>query len=502
MKLRPDYPDAYFGAGLTFYAMGEWAKARSFFIVGLNKPFPDSIFVCNPRDYDYNPWYFMGLCAVQERKPKEALAWWAKCLRMTPEGERLRSQIKEVAAIQRDLDLAEHALALAAAWKDAPERVRALVDAMPPEMRSHSAIAKMRADVLPKTESSGKEIAIWCGNSWEEWDGTSLANGIGGSEEAVIRLSRIWAARGWQVTVFGSPGPIPKEIDGVTWRPFWEWSAGDKYDVFISWRDPIIFSEEINAPMRLLDLHDVPMPDDYTPDRLARISRIMVKSAFHRKLLPKVPDEKFLIIGHGVDRGEFSPEWTYARYPLRIVSTSSYDRGIEHLLRRWPKIRAAVPDAELHLFYGWGLFNEMHKADAAKMAWQKEMLALMQQAGVHEHGRVGQDVLAGELRTSGIWAYPCHFPEIFCISAAKAQAAGCIPVVCLWESSLEEVVLDGVKVKGTPRDEAIADKYVDALIEALGKDVPEEGRAKLAVAALDRFDWEAVASRWEEAWKL
>jgi len=41
------------------------------------------------------------------------------------------------------------------------------------------------------------------------------------------------------------------------------------------------------------------------------------------------------------------------RHKHWVIYTSSYDRGLEHLLKMWPDVKKAVPDAELHIFYGW-----------------------------------------------------------------------------------------------------------------------------------------------------
>ena len=49
-------------------------------------------------------------------------------------------------------------------------------------------------------------MAIYCGNCVVEWDPSLEKNGgIGGSEEAVINISRLLAKKGWKITVFGRP---------------------------------------------------------------------------------------------------------------------------------------------------------------------------------------------------------------------------------------------------------------------------------------------------------
>lgn len=44
---------------------------------------------------------------------------------------------------------------------------------------------------------------------------------------------------------------------------------------------------------------------------------------------------------------------------------SSYDRGLEHLLKMWPEVKKQVPEAELHVFYGWQLFEKFYHNNPA-----------------------------------------------------------------------------------------------------------------------------------------
>jgi FkbM family methyltransferase len=61
------------------------------------------------------------------------------------------------------------------------------------------------------------------------------------------------------------------------------------------------------------------------------------------------------------------------RNPKRIVYGSSYDRGLEHLLKMWPDIRKEVPDAELRIFYGWVMFDKVAANNPERLAWKEKM---------------------------------------------------------------------------------------------------------------------------------
>ena len=51
-----------------------------------------------------------------------------------------------------------------------------------------------------------------------------------------------------------------------------------------------------------------------------------------------------------------------AARPLTLLYTSSYDRGLEPMLRHgWPRILASLPGATLHLYYGWETHELLHR---------------------------------------------------------------------------------------------------------------------------------------------
>lgn len=114
-----------------------------------------------------------------------------------------------------------------------------------------------------------------------------------------------------------------------------------------------------------------------------------------------------------------------------VIYASSYDRGLECLLDMWPKIRQLVPDATLDIFYGWNSFDAVHKQNPEQMKWKWQMIRKLHELkseGVSEHGRLSHEELAQQFKAHKVWAYPTEFDEIHCITALKAQEAGCIPV--------------------------------------------------------------------------
>lgn len=187
--------------------------------------------------------------------------------------------------------------------------------------------------------------------------------------------------------------------------------------------------------------------------------------------------------------------------PKRVIYTSSYDRGLEHLLKIWGDVIKEVPDAELHIFYGWDLFVRFYKDNPERMAWKAKMDKMMEQTGITDHGRVSQPEILKEMEKCGIWAYPCHFGEISCISGMKSQISGCVPVVMNY-AALETTVQHGIKVDGDIFDPETREAFKNELVSLL-KDPKrqEEIRKPMVKWAREHFAWSKIAKGWSEEFK-
>jgi len=77
---------------------------------------------------------------------------------------------------------------------------------------------------------------------------------------------------------------------------------------------------------------------------------------------------------------------------------------------------------------------------------------------------VGHKKLIQEYQKSAIYAYPCSYEEISCISAMKAQACGCYSVTTDF-AALDETSKTGFKVAG--KGGTNNEEYTKALVRAL-----------------------------------
>lgn len=189
------------------------------------------------------------------------------------------------------------------------------------------------------------------------------------------------------------------------------------------------------------------------------------------------------------------------RNPKLMIYGSSYDRGLEHLLKMWPDIREEVPDAELHVFYGWVLFDRVYGDNPERQAWKQKINDLMEQPGITHLGRISHGACIEKHKNAGIWAYPTHFGEISCITAMRAQAYGSIPVVINY-AALKETVQHGIKVEGDIYEDETKKEYVKQLTALLKDEKKQEKiRKPMMKWAKSKFAWSNVAKQWSDEFK-
>jgi len=111
---------------------------------------------------------------------------------------------------------------------------------------------------------------------------------------------------------------------------FWSFNPRDKQDVLVAWRNPALFEiKEVNTNKSYVWLHDIMKPQEFTVRRLNKIDKILPLSQWQRDLFPNIDDEKFMITANGLD----IKRKRIKRNPNRLIYSSSYDRGLETLIK-------------------------------------------------------------------------------------------------------------------------------------------------------------------------
>jgi glycosyltransferase involved in cell wall biosynthesis len=461
---------------------------------GIVRPEPDTVMVLDPSFYKFQAKKNAAMALLGKGDVELAMKYFQEAKKASPNDEGIKAyESVFVEALEMD-KYVKNLMWMSLFLRDKePKKILDLISSIPQNFYKDERVWSIRnMFITPKTWKDD-EVVIYCGKAWEDWNPTSVLKGIGGSEEAVIYLSKELVKLGYKVTVFNSCGDSEGVFDGVTYKPFFAFNPKDSYNILIGWRQNYLTG--LKAKKKLIWMHDVPSQGMFTEENIKDIDKIIVLSEYHKILLPSfIQQDKIFVSSNGINLSDFQGNGVL-RNPKRLIYTSSYDRGIQHLLLMWPEIKQAVPDAELHLFYGWNTYDEMVKAGARDPKFKNGMLELMAQEGVFEHGRVGHQQLVKEFQRSGIWVYPSHFEEISCISAMKAQAAGCVPV-CTDYAALLETVKVGIKVGGRCGNERTNQQLKKELINVLQDEAWQEEVRKEVLNHKDEFGWDKVAQQW------
>lgn len=345
----------------------------------------------------------------------------------------------------------------------------------------------------PSVVLKGLDIVFLLGDGMEIWNPETVKQtGIGGSELMAMEMAKRLAKNN-TVRVYASCGEA-KVYDGVQYLPT-DQARGLTADVLIASRYGIFLGEDFcQAKLKLLWIHDV-YAMQTNNELMLKADRILTLSNWHKQLVQQVhhlhPDH-IITTRNGIDASSRFENKDVIKKMYRCINASSPDRSWPVLLDMWPQIRKQVPDAELHLYYGFDNWKKGAANDSAQLALigrlEKQIDSLGSQ-GVVYHGRVNQEELALAYLTAGVWVYPTWFSETSCISAMEAQAAGCHLITSPIAALTETCQVNTTFIEG----EWTSKEYQDNFIKATVKAIKHKAKAKAPDFSLD-----ALAAEWEQ----
>lgn len=292
----------YIQLALAYVVKKDWENALHYVRLAQATDAPKTTLVVNPRDYKtllleamFHIYLNTGKLELCEKVVNELVNILPTDLN--------KQRLYDITDLKHRNDLAHWTVKLATHLFQSKqyEQLRALINAIPKEIATEPALLKLRNDFMPPREWSSDEIAIYCGPGFEQWSPKSVARGIGGSEEAVINISRELARLGWKVTVYADPMDDQGIYDGVSWLPYYYINQKDQFNIFIAWRNIGIFDIPFKAKKTYLWNHDIQNPLTYTKERVEKIDKVMFLSNWHRQNVPSLPEYKVLYTGNGIN---------------------------------------------------------------------------------------------------------------------------------------------------------------------------------------------------------
>ena len=359
------------------------------------------------------------------------------------------------------------------------------------------------AHMQKPSNEPGLDIVFFIGQGVEEWTPQTVKkNGIGGSELMAIEMSKRLAKQGHRVRLYNSCGKHGEGIyDGVEYHHYEKYQDLECDVLIISRLAPMIDEKyNVKAKLKLLWVHDI-YAIQATTEMLYKYDKILALSEWHKHNMVSVHNispHHILVTRNGIDINRFKKEIKRDKY--KVVNSSSPDRYLPILLDCWPEIKSQVPEATLHVFYGFKNWEYAAQHDPNQMALitrLKSQMEALKSAGVIFRDRVSQEQLAEEFLSAGVWAYSTWFTETSCISAMEAQSAG-LRIITSPIAALKETVSNrGTMIEGDWASPEYKKKFVEAVVSALQKD-DDSDRPALQKYADQNFDLSNLACDWHK----
>lgn len=329
---------------------------------------------------------------------------------------------------------------------------------------------------------------------------TLTTRGLGGSESALVYITRELAKLGQKVLVFCNCD-APGVYDGVEYLPVEEFvffHEINRYKKIFGERNPDAFLGDLNpSAHHTFCLHDAAVTELYRDFDFKnyRIDEIYVLSESHKKSWQDrfaLSDDKFYITRNGYDPELFFP--VPKRQP-HIIYASRPERGFREAVQVYQKLKPKFPELKL-LACTYSSKNQL--ADDPLLNEVKDLFGL---DGVEFLGSLSKPEFANRLRESRLLIHPnvAVHTETSCIVAIEAQACG-VPVVCGRGGAMAETVQHGRS--GIVVDwEGNRGQLVDGLIRAveqLMRDESEYNKLSGGAAewARDQYRWDRIAGEW------
>jgi GR25 family glycosyltransferase involved in LPS biosynthesis/glycosyltransferase involved in cell wall biosynthesis len=344
------------------------------------------------------------------------------------------------------------------------------------------------------------DIVYYCGTfSYVDWLPNNKS--LGGSEQAIVKLTSYWASKGYKVAVYL---PIQENctFNNVNYISSNNFKVSLKYKTLILWRPAgfeSIIQTKLNADNIYLDLHDT-YPPLALKKYVNKVTKIFTKSKFHSYAtlnltskdnnIQKKLKDKLIYNVNGIRVNEFKKNINNViRNKYRFCYTSAYNRGLVEILEYFfPVLKKIIPEVELHIYYGYS------KSVKDKTIMDRVKYLIENTEQVYEHGRVNINKIIEEKYKSNFHLYLTNTTaETDCIAIRESLVTGCIPIISTYGVFQER---DGLKFDVDLNDKKSYNEIAIKISEIINKDdYCDKIREKLKLSDTI-LSWEDVGKKW------
>lgn len=337
----------------------------------------------------------------------------------------------------------------------------------------------MKVAVILGAYSIGiRPLDFWYENPWIS------VRGLTGTDLSFCMISSELQKLGNEVhmfTVHAQPNNKPDGWNGCKLYNYEDRHTviDESFDAILSINEPDAFRGVNDKPIRICwqFLNDFtycqPGFDDFVDRWLAVCERHM------RHLLRFAPKpEKWEILPLGCDESWYQKS---PKVPGRMIYCSSADRGLHWALQIYPKIKKAVPEASLKIFYHFqdgpilkvepnSTTDHPHVTEMSnRLRYCKHAISKLKHLGVEHVGSVSVNTLQQEMSDASLLLFPVDtvaFTEGFSLSIMQSHASGAIPAISSTDCLGSVYKNSGCIMVDSPIGEHL-EEYTDYVIRAL-----------------------------------
>ena len=302
----PDNSSIFINVAASYILKKEWERALFWIKTASVTPLLKSTLVKNPKDMEGMKYEIIFNACLNLGKIDEAWAAAVKMRELVPGDKIVEDNYNFISQLREQRDVTRAITRLAEYLKLTNERhkIKPLLAAVPQIAEQTPFIIDLKLKNNPPKYWKETEIAFYCGPGWTIWSPKRLENPkeafIGGSEEAVIRMTKELQKIGWKITVYGDPGEDEGEYEGVKYLPYYKFNWQDNFNIVILWRQLGALDQNIKAKKIYFWAHDIQNPLEWTKERVDKLTKAFFLSKWHRDNVPNLSEEKVMITSNGI----------------------------------------------------------------------------------------------------------------------------------------------------------------------------------------------------------
>lgn len=314
-RLFPEWKDGWLGIAECYHWMNQHEKCLEYLEIAALKKVPDTLSVIDPTVYTYRPKMMAAVSAAHMGKVEAAYKMALEVQKIQPNYPVLKQYLPEFEEAYLENQALDRAKWLAKYTRMKKGDGLKIFSALPSNLHGHPGLLGEIQTYMKPVKHGDKSIVFITTAATEPWGPDTAHKGMGGSEEAILYLSRELAKQGWEVTVYNDREE--EYLDGawndqkynpercVTWKPWTLFNPADEFNVIIAWRNPNFFkATPIKAKFKGVDMHDTPMghQEIHFPET---VDKFFFKSKFQAKM-SGLPADKYVVIPNGIKTEQFS----------------------------------------------------------------------------------------------------------------------------------------------------------------------------------------------------